>query len=132
MAPEMTLHAIVFLTGSASLWWESIARLSRLCTLWDKFNGAFRAEFRPAGFMDHIRGLVLKTKFTYTLSEYISIIRRLRGMLMSSTPGDEGKMVQDDTIKSSFLEGVPKELNQVLLSYEVVKPQASDIYGILT
>ncbi|KAG0195437.1 hypothetical protein BGX28_001373, partial [Mortierella sp. GBA30] len=127
---EQTLHAVIFLRESASLWWEGNSLPDS--APFEEFEEAFRAEFRPAGFMDYIRGLVLETKFTTTLSEYISIIRRLRGMLMSSISGDDGKQVMDDTIKASFLKGVPKELNQMLLSYEVANPHTCDLHNILT
>ncbi|KAG0196238.1 hypothetical protein BGX28_010388 [Mortierella sp. GBA30] len=113
---DQTLHAIVFLTGSASLWWEGNS-LTDAAT-WDEFEAAFHAEFISAGFVDHIRSLLFTMKLTSTLAEYIGRIRQYRGILVTPAMGDEGKAVLDDTIKTSFRQGIPKSVNQMLLSYE--------------
>ena len=79
---EKTLHAIIFLTGTASLWWE--AHPLDDSAVWADFVEAFRLEFRPTGFIDNIRGLLFSVTFTSTCSEYIQRIRLYRSMLVSS------------------------------------------------
>jgi hypothetical protein len=48
-AAEKTLHAIIFLTGTASLWWEAHPLADSAA--WADFVEAFRTEFRPTGFV---------------------------------------------------------------------------------
>jgi hypothetical protein len=131
IAPEeKTLHAIIFLTGTASLWWESHPLADD--TPWFAFVEAFRTEFRPVGFLDSIRSLLYSITFTSTCSEYIQRIRLYRSMIISPSMSDDARAFLDETIKTCFYKGAPTDLHQMLQGFEVSNPGNSDLQTLLS
>ncbi|KAF9571049.1 hypothetical protein EC968_001083, partial [Mortierella alpina] len=129
-AAEKTLHAIIFLTGTASLWWEAHP-LSDYAA-WDEFVEAFRTEFRPTGFVDNIRALLFNITFTSTCSEYIQRIRLYRSMLVSPTMSFDARYFLDETVKTCFYNGAPAALHQMLKAFEVSNPAHADLQTLLS
>ena len=127
---ERTLHAIIFLTGTASLWWESHPLTDD--APWSAFVEAFRTEFRPVGFLDSIRSLLYSITFTSTCSEYIQRIRLYRSMIISPTMSDDARVFLDETIKTCFYKGAPTALHQMLQGFEVANPGNSDLQTLLS
>ena len=127
---EKTLHAIIFLTSTASLWWEAHPLTDS--APWADFVEAFRTEFRPVGFEASIRALLYSITFTSTCSEYIQRIRLYRSMIVSSTMSHDARAFLDDTIKTCFYKGAPDNLQQMLQGFEVSNPGNSDLQTLLS
>ncbi|KAG0195152.1 hypothetical protein BGX28_002137, partial [Mortierella sp. GBA30] len=76
---QRTLHAVMYLSGNAALWWEGM-RLPDWTPI-DEFVALFRAAFCPRNFLESVRSELLRITMTSSLSEYITRFRRYMAVL---------------------------------------------------
>lgn len=114
---QRTLHAVIFLSGNAATWWEG-NHLSDDAP-WSDFVTAFRQEFRPAGFYDHVRALLFSISMTSTVPDYISRTRRYLSILCLPGMSPDAREVLESAAKSCFLAGTPVGLRQMLQGLDI-------------
>ncbi|KAF9410774.1 hypothetical protein BGZ76_005441 [Entomortierella beljakovae] len=126
---QQTLHAVVFLTGPASLWWEAQGVPDEIS--YATFEKAFLEEFIPAGFVDHVRHLLVTVKFESTLSEYVTLVRKYMNILCTSEMPEGAHQELDKTARAAFLQGCPHDLKQMLLALEIGQNAPSNLHALL-
>jgi len=114
---QRTLHAVIFLTGDAALWWEGNALQDT--APWDQFTVAFRSAFQPAGFIDLVRTMLFDIKMTSTVSDYVARTRKYLSILCPQNMNTEARLCMELATVSCFLKGAPKNLRQVLETYRL-------------
>lgn len=117
---QRTLHAVIFLTGDATLWWDGNALGDD--APWDAFATAFRAAFQPAGFIDQVRNMLFEIQMTSTVSDYVARTRKYMSFLCPHDMSKEARIIMEQTTTTCFLKGTPKDLRQVLLTYRLNNP----------
>ncbi|GJJ70619.1 hypothetical protein EMPS_02968 [Entomortierella parvispora] len=120
---ERTLHAPIFLTDDATLWWEGNALSDE--APWDDFVKAFRAAFQPAGFIDQVRNMLFDIKMTSTVSDYVERTRKYMSFLCPHDMSPDSRLTLEQAATSCFLKGAPKDLRQVLLTYKLNNPKCT-------
>ncbi|GJJ67796.1 hypothetical protein EMPS_00142 [Entomortierella parvispora] len=93
---ERTLHATIFLTDDATLWWEGNALYKE--APWDDFVKAFRAAFQPAGFIDQVRNMLFDIRMTSTAATSCFLKgapRTLRQVLLTYKLNNPNCTIQD-------------------------------------
>ncbi|KAG0347600.1 hypothetical protein BGZ54_004866 [Gamsiella multidivaricata] len=123
-----TVTAIAYLGEAGLLWWDGQYRSDD--TDWLDFEKAFREEFRPAGFHDHIRALLFSIKMTSTVAEYVARVRKYMAILCTHDMHKEARSVLEDAVKAAFLEGAPLELKQTLMSLQITNRNALTIHDL--
>jgi hypothetical protein len=120
---QRTLHAAIFLTGDATLWWDGNPLSDD--APWPEFVIAFRAAFQPAGFMDQVRNMLFDIKMTSTVSDYVARTRKYMSFLCPHDMSAEARTTLEQAATSCFLKGAPKNLRQVLLTYKLNNPSTT-------
>ncbi|KAF9944574.1 hypothetical protein BGZ72_002216 [Mortierella alpina] len=123
-----TVTAIAYLGATGLLWWDG--QYLPDSTAWPIFVEAFRTEFRPAGFYDHIRTLLYSIRMTSTVSEYVGRTRRYLAVLCTPEMHEEARKVMEDSAKTCFLQGAPLSLRQMLLSMGINRSVAPSIHEL--
>lgn len=123
-----TVTAIAYLGSTGLLWWDG--QYLPDSTDWSIFVEAFRTEFRPAGFYDHIRTLLYSIRMTSTVSEYVGRTRRYLAVLCTPEMHEEARKVMEDSAKTCFLQGAPLSLRQMLLSMGINRSVAPSIHEL--
>ena len=115
-----TLHAVVFLVDSASLWWEGTGWPDD--TPYETFESAISSEFMPTGFLDHVRHLLVTIKFETNVADYVATIRKYMNILcckdLNMKAGAREEL--EKTARAAFLEGCPQDLRETLLGLEII------------
>lgn len=107
---QRTLHSVMYLTGTAALWWEGL-RLPD-CTPIDNFVALFRGAFCPRNFLESVRSELLRITMTSTLGEYVTRFRRYMAVL---TPDDSNGTDSLNSLgRSAFISGLPDDLKRNL------------------
>ena len=121
---QCTLHAILFLTGNASLWWDGLCLPDS--THIDVFVARFRHAFRPFNFLEIVRDRLLSLTMTSTMDAYVSQFRQLVSFLHSETDGsiDAGTQGLAHTV---FLNGLPPVVHHHLQTTLDVEVSAIDV-----
>jgi len=117
------ITCIPYLGPSGILWWDGQHRPDD--TPWPTFEAAFRVEFRPAGFHDHVRSLLFDIKMTSNVADYVARTRRYLAILCSNEVHIEARKMLEDVAKACFLKGAPLQLRQMLMAMEVNQNNAS-------
>jgi len=125
---QRTLHAVIFLKGDAALWWDG--HLLQDSAPWSSFVDAFRAAFRPAGFLDQVRNMLFDIKMTSTVSDYVARVRKYMSILCPNDMNLEARQTLEEATVACFLKGAPKDLRQVLLTYQLNNPQRTTIHDL--
>lgn len=125
---QRTLHAVIFLTGDAALWWEGHVLTD--AAHWDSFSEAFRAAFRPAGFIDLVRTMLFDIKMTSTVSDYVARTRKYLALLCPQDMNPEARLTMELATVSCFLKGAPKNLRQVLETYRLNNHSMTTIHDL--
>ncbi|KAF9147423.1 hypothetical protein BGX20_006654, partial [Mortierella sp. AD010] len=117
---QRTLHAVVFLVGSASLWWEGMGWSDE--TPYETFENALSSEFMPTGFLDHVRHLLVTVKFETNVADYVATIRKYMNILCCKDMKmqDGARQELEKTARAAFLEGCPQDLRETLLGLEII------------
>ena len=125
---QRTLHAVIFLSGSAALWWEGSGLQDT--APFSKFESAFKAEYCPAGFEDHVRSLLFSIRLETTVADYIARLRRYMAILCPPMMSDEARTVLEQTAKTCFLNGAPENLRQMLQSLDIASGSTKTIHDL--
>ncbi|KAG0354144.1 hypothetical protein BGZ54_001826 [Gamsiella multidivaricata] len=112
-----TVTAVAYLGPTGLLWWDGLQAPDT--TPWFQFEELFRAEFRPAGFYDHVRTLLFGIKMSSTVADYVSRTRRYLAILCTNETHPEARIMLEDSAKSCFLAGAPLALRQMLMSLAI-------------
>ncbi|KAF9092399.1 hypothetical protein BGX27_001801, partial [Mortierella sp. AM989] len=107
---QKTLHAVVFLVGTASLWWEGMGWSDE--TSYDKFEKALVDEFIPTGFLDHVRHLLVTIQFKTDLPDYVSLVRKYMNILCTGSMLEGARQELEKTARAAFLQGCPEDLRR--------------------
>jgi len=125
---QQTLHAVVFLTSSAALWWEGQALTDD--APFSQFERAFKDEFCPAGFDDHVRSLLFSIKLESTVADYIARLRRYMAVLSPANMSDDARLLLNNTAKTCFLNGCPEALRQMLQSLDIASGSQKTVHDL--
>jgi len=112
-----TITAVAYLGATGLLWWDGLQKPDN--TSWPEFVSFFRAEFRPAGFHDHVRTLLFGIRMTSSVADYVSRTRRYLAILCTNETHPEARTMLEDSAKSCFLAGAPLTLRQMLMSLAI-------------
>ncbi|KAF9205424.1 hypothetical protein BGZ49_004051, partial [Haplosporangium sp. Z 27] len=127
---QRTLHAIVFLVGNASLWWDGMGL--PYDTPFDEFERVFKAQFISSGSLDQVGGLLFDIKFESTLSVYVGQVRKCLHILCSSADmSTDARQKLENTVRAFFLQGCPEDLRRMLLSIEIGQSEPSSLQTLL-
>ncbi|KAG0244256.1 hypothetical protein BG011_003000, partial [Mortierella polycephala] len=107
---QRTLHSVMYLAGTAALWWEGLRRPDS--THIDVFVALFRGAFCPRNFLESVRSELLRITMTSTLGEYVTRFRRYMAVL---TPDDSNATDSLNSLgRSAFIAGLPDDLKRNL------------------
>src|SRR5690554_3038105 len=107
---QRTLHSVMYLAGTAALWWEGLRRPDS--TPIDDFVALFRGAFCPRNFLESVRSELLRITMTSTLGEYVTRFRRYMAVL---TPDDSNGTDSLNSLgRSAFISGLPDDLKRNL------------------
>ena len=127
---QKTLHAVVFLVGTASLWWEGMGWSDE--TSYDKFEKALVDEFIPTGFLDHVRHLLVTIQFKTDLPDYVSLVRKYMNILCTGSMLEGARQELEKTARAAFLQGCPEDLRRMLLSLEIGQAELPNLQALLS
>jgi len=125
---QHTLHAVVFLTGSAALWWEGQALTD--AGPFVSFEKAFREEFCPARFEDHVRSLLFCIRMESTVVDYIARLRRYMAVLCPPEISNDAHELLNSTAKTCFLNGCPDALRRMLQSLDIANGSKKTVHEL--
>ena len=107
---QRTLHSVMYLAGTAALWWEGLRRADS--THIDVFVALFRDAFCPRNFLESVRSELLRITMTSTIGEYVTRFRRYMAVL---TPDGSNAMDSLNSLgRSAFIAGLPDNLKRNL------------------
>ncbi|KAF9406927.1 hypothetical protein BGZ76_006234, partial [Entomortierella beljakovae] len=125
---QCTLHAVIFLTGSATLWWEG-QHLQDTASF-DEFESAFKTEYCPAGFEDHVHSLLFSIQMETTVTDFIARLHKYISILCPPMMNNEARLVLEQTAKTCFLNGTPDTLRQILTSLDIASGSSKSVYDL--
>jgi len=117
---QRTLHAAIFLTGDATLWWDGNTLTDD--APWNDFVQSFRSAFQPAGFLDQVRNMLFDIKMTSTVPDYVARTRKYMFFLCPHDMSPEARTTLEQAATSCSLKGAPDDLRQVLLTFKLNNP----------